>query len=105
MLEPTGEFWSTAVKQLPALAIFAAVTVFVVVRFLAFLSQRDNQSREERETMATRLEGMEARSHATFETITERSDRSAEETRVCIRDVTSCLGEVRGALRERPPGP
>ena len=100
---PTTGFWADAVQQLPALAIFAAVTVFVVVRFLAFLSTRDVQGREERELMATRLEGMEARSHASFESITERTDRSAEETRVCIRDVTSCLGEVRGALRDRGP--
>lgn len=94
-------FWDAAIEQLPALAIFAAVTVFVVVRFLTFLSARDIQAREERETMAERLEGMEKRSHASFEAIVDRTDRSAEETRVCIRDVTSCLGEVRGALRER----
>lgn len=100
---PPHGFWEAAVEQLPALAIFAAVTLFVVVRFLTFLSARDVQAREERESMATRLEGMEARSHATFEAIVERTDRSAEETRVCIRDVTSCLGEVRGALRDRPP--
>lgn len=94
-------FWDAAIEQLPALAIFAAVTVFVVVRFLAFLSHRDIQAREERESVATRLEGMEGRSHALFESLSEKGERSAEETRVCIRDVTSCLGEVRGALRDR----
>lgn len=112
MTEPGADFWTTAVKQLPALTIFAATGVFVVTRFLHFLSAAAVLAREERTATLntleteraatlTSLDGIQTRCHKFSEDQAVAQRDSDNETRTVIRAATQTMGEVREALRRK----